>query len=186
MHLYFDSLELYTQVTQEVPQRRDFSFMFSHTLTPGTQDSTSNPICPARTKKSCQCIHHWYPENNSMPEHRMSCSPTDTIKPRYNTKRNFPYTREMHRTCANRKKKTKRKKKRCTRKFCKLTESKQADARGTEEFSEGQLIPTKRLDSTMLPRSLSSWIISCMCWLQRTALTCNTWLLKKYSLSCFH
>lgn len=111
MHLYFDSLELYTQVTQEVPQRRDFSFMFSYTLTPGTQDSKSNPICPARTKKSCQCIHHWYPENNSMPEHRMSCSPTDTIKPRYNTKRNFPYTREMHRTCANRKKKRKERKK---------------------------------------------------------------------------
>lgn len=70
----------------------------------------------------------------------------------------------------------KERKKRCTRKPCMLTEGKQADARGSEEYSEEQLIPIKRLDLTMLPRSLSSWIISCMCWLQGTALTCNTWL----------
>lgn len=66
------------------------------------------------------------------------------------------------------------KKKRRTRKTCMLTESKQADARGTEEYSEEQLIPIKRLDPTMLLRSVSSWIISCMCWLLGTALTCNT------------
>lgn len=55
-----------------------------------------------------------------------------------------------------------------------VTEGKQADARGSEEYSEEQLIPIKRLDLTMLPRSVSSWIISCMCWLKGTALTCNT------------
>lgn len=55
-----------------------------------------------------------------------------------------------------------------------VTEGKQADARGSEEYSEEQLIPIKRLDLTMLPRSVSSWITSCMCWLKGTALTCNT------------
>lgn len=55
-----------------------------------------------------------------------------------------------------------------------LAESKQTYARGAEDYSEEQLIPIKRLDSTILPRPVSSWIISCMCWLEGTALTCNT------------
>lgn len=61
-------------------------------------------------------------------------------------------------------------------------ESKQAYARGTEDYFEEQLIPIRRLDSTTPPRPARSWIICCMCWLEGTALTCNTWLLQKYSV----
>lgn len=61
-------------------------------------------------------------------------------------------------------------------------ESKQAYARGTEDYFEEQLIPIKRLVSTTPPRPARSWIICCMCWLEGTALTCNTWLLQKYSV----
>lgn len=108
-----------------------------------------------------------------MPEHIVSCYPVDKIKFRQ-TWRELFLTLVKYTILVQKKEKREKKLKRHTKNFAMLAESKQTYARGAEDYSEEQLIPIKRLDSTILPRPVSSWIISCMCWLEGTALTCNT------------